>query len=914
MPELMYSIVIYTTDLEGLKRTIESIIKQDYDLSQIELIVENVNEDEEIEEYLKSMENINYIYNNLKETDIASAYNHALLVATGQYITFINSNMYYENTNTLKIISICLEDYDLVAINGGYFDADKNKREVYTMQPKKSAKINLYTTPHKIQMLFESYFFKIERIKKYGFNSKLHDECKVKFLLDVLKEIFIYFYIKEMKLTSLDPFENNTSKCAIQYQSWWYNDSLKKLIIPELYSHEKVPKYIEEACIYLMFAKFNCNTKDRNKNVLSQEDFTKFTELVTKALLKIDDNIIIQTSFNISTGRGISHQYKIPRWLRFWLLNLKIKALNAQKKIKLIRICKHNNLLLEYKLPNKATNSEYISTDRNYNLSEKVKIKAINYHNGELQIDATTSISDFLESKDIKIHAELDEKEIKVTPTKIYSTLKAFGVELTRGYTFKLQFKVDLTQKQKLKFYAVIDNQKILLNLAYDKVQARLSKSKRSFWSYKNILIKNNISNISIEKNSLYKELKSELLFNLSKLKNEKNKKRVIKLIGLRILYYATKPLYQKKHIWITFDKLYKAGDNGEYVYQYGLKNNKNIYYIIQKDSPDYKRLKKQNRKHILTFNSLKAKLLSLQAEAILKTHANILGFCGFDGLARVMVRGLFNAEIIEIQHGLTIQDIPEYQNRLVDNTKLYMIASGFEKKNIEKEEYGYNKNQIKLVGLARYDVLKSNEKRIILITPTWRHNIAAPSLKHGISRGHSEIFKQSNYFKIYNALINNKKLIMYAKKYNYEIVYLLHPTLSSQAEDFNTNEFVKIIPAAGDMSYEKILTESSLMITDYSGVQFDFIYMKKPIIYFQPKELPPHYTNISLNYEKEGFGPIVDNLNDLINKICENMQNECINDKKYIERTNSFFKYNDYNNCERIIRELEKYLYEKVR
>ena len=35
-------------------------------------------------------------------------------------------------------------------------------------------------------------------------------------------------------------------------------------------------------------------------------------------------------------------------------------------------------------------------------------------------------------------------------------------------------------------------------------------------------------------------------------------------------------------------------------------------------------------------------------------------------------------------------------------------------------------------------------------------------------------------------------------------------------------------------ISYEDLLTESSLMVTDYSGVQFDFAYMKKPIIYYQ--------------------------------------------------------------------------------
>ena len=51
-------------------------------------------------------------------------------------------------------------------------------------------------------------------------------------------------------------------------------------------------------------------------------------------------------------------------------------------------------------------------------------------------------------------------------------------------------------------------------------------------------------------------------------------------------------------------------------------------------------------------------------------------------------------------------------------------------------------------------------------------------------------------------------------------------------------------------MSYEKILRESDLMITDYSGVQFDFAYMHKPVIYFHPDELPPSYDEGAYKYE----------------------------------------------------------------
>lgn len=82
-----------------------------------------------------------------------------------------------------------------------------------------------------------------------------------------------------------------------------------------------------------------------------------------------------------------------------------------------------------------------------------------------------------------------------------------------------------------------------------------------------------------------------------------------------------------------------------------------------------------------------------------------------------------------------------------------------------------------------------------------------------------------------------------------------MHPAVSSQLEDFDRNDYVELIPAASDMNYEKILTESSLMVTDYSGVQFDFAYQRKPLLYYHPASLPPHYEQSkAYQYDKDAF------------------------------------------------------------
>lgn len=114
--------------------------------------------------------------------------------------------------------------------------------------------------------------------------------------------------------------------------------------------------------------------------------------------------------------------------------------------------------------------------------------------------------------------------------------------------------------------------------------------------------------------------------------------------------------------------------------------------------------------------------------------------------------------------------------------------------------------------------------------------------------------FKHSEYFRIYNTLLNDPRLLETAKRTGYRIMYLLHPVTSSQLPDFTDNGYVELVPAAGDMSYEKVLTEASLMVTDYSGVQFDFAYQRKPLVYYHPDTLPPHYEEGGLIYDTMGL------------------------------------------------------------
>ena len=169
-----------------------------------------------------------------------------------------------------------------------------------------------------------------------------------------------------------------------------------------------------------------------------------------------------------------------------------------------------------------------------------------------------------------------------------------------------------------------------------------------------------------------------------------------------------------------------------------------------------------------------------------------------------------------------------------------------------------------------------------------------------GQARPYNTNFKKTDYFKIYNNLIHDQKLIETAKRTGYKLVYLLHPIISAQLKDYGEVDNVELIQAT-TVNYEKILTESSLMLTDYSGVQFDFAYMRKPVVYYHPPKLPPHYVEGGFFYDTQGFGEICTEHQELVDTLCAYMESGCALKPFYRDRQDDFFAFSDHENCKRI-------------
>ena len=390
--------------------------------------------------------------------------------------------------------------------------------------------------------------------------------------------------------------------------------------------------------------------------------------------------------------------------------------------------------------------------------------------------------------------------------------------------------------------------------------------------------------------------LLSELLFSFSMHR--------FRFFLLRSAWLVTRPVYRKKRIWFYMDKIYKGGDSAEYLYRYAIRQKDGIChrYLIDPASPDAALLKKEGFP-VLPRGSFRHRLDFLSAEKVFATNSTVFAFNDYYLENSRYIRGIPDFDVVCLQHGLSVQKIAVAQNRLRDNIRLYCCASPAEIENLSRPVYNYpDRRVLKLTGIPRYDGLKNEAEPMILISPTWRMQSAMPVTKNeGVERDYNPLFKDTPYFRIYNGLLHDPRLLEAARKHGCRIIYLMHPITSPQAGDFRVEAPVEIVPATADMRYEDYFRRGALMVTDYSGVQFDFAWMKKPVVYFQPPELEGHYEEGTFHYDTMAFGEIVEKEDALVDTLIRYMEEGFVMPQQYRERVEDFFAFHDHENTRRV-------------
>jgi CDP-glycerol glycerophosphotransferase (TagB/SpsB family) len=344
-----------------------------------------------------------------------------------------------------------------------------------------------------------------------------------------------------------------------------------------------------------------------------------------------------------------------------------------------------------------------------------------------------------------------------------------------------------------------------------------------------------------------------------------------------------------------------KGDENAQVLFKYANKQDDNIkkVFAISKEAPEYEELKKIGE--VVNWRSIKHLIYFLLCDNLISSQADSYIVNPYGRWGKYF-NDLYTFNFIFLQHGVIKDDLSSWLNKMDKDIDLFITSAKPEYNSIVENDYLYTKDEVLLSGLPRFDRLKNNPQKKILIMPTWRDYLTNKSNNLGI-RGKNDNFKDTEYFKFYNNLINDKRLLETLKKLDYKMIFCLHPNAIKNADDFGSNEFVSIPTEICD--YPKEFGEGSLLITDYSSVAFDFTYLRKPVLYCQfdkEKFLSKHsYEAGYFDYNRDGFGPVCKDLDSTITEIINVLDNDCKLDKKYRKRIDNFFKYNDKKNSQRV-------------
>lgn len=378
--------------------------------------------------------------------------------------------------------------------------------------------------------------------------------------------------------------------------------------------------------------------------------------------------------------------------------------------------------------------------------------------------------------------------------------------------------------------------------------------------------------------------------------------KKLFNMLLALIQYPLKKSSFKNKKIWLIgghSGDIYD--DNSKFLYEYILENHKevDIYWVINQDS----KVKDKIPGKKLIKGSIENYLYYYNAEVIIFSHAPSADIAPYN--FAVPVLNMFHKKTFKVflNHGAISFKKRKPMNakfkNIIDNLmKSYNMAtaiSDFEK-NIMVNEWGMDEDAVCVTGCARQDNLpldKKADSRDILYMPTWRDWI-----KFGEKK-----FTDTEYFNNIMLFLNDDKLNDALESNNVNIKFYMHHLMHEFIDDIKENITGKrIVFLDKDVTLADEITASIANITDYSGVAMDFMYMDRPILFYQfDVEKYKDEVDSYIDLDNDMFGSVAYNKEQAVEEIIKIIEDEFkVQESQRIAR-NKFFRYNDNYNCERI-------------
>jgi len=876
-----FSIIIPIYNVEDyLEETIESVIRQDIGFHKnIQIILVNDGSPDNSEaiclKYKKKYPD-NIVYVKQKNAGVSAARNNGMQYVEGKYVNFLDSDDKWSK-NTFRDVYNFFEKYyneiDVVSCRIEFFEARSGYHVLdYKFEDNKNKVVDINEEYSYVQLSAATVFIKADALKGRSFDSRIKYGEDALFINTVILEKCKYgIVVKAIYHYRSRDVGTSAMQNTLSNKSWYFDTTelvLKVLIELSKNKFGRVIEYIQYLVMY--------DTKWRLKaqvpeGLLTKTEYEEYIKSLVFMLSHIDDHIICEQknwygdqkrmTLSMKYGEDIADKLDYDKGKFFY---------NGTK------LCNLNTIV--------------------YCVINFIKIE-----NGYMNIEGECNF--WIPEADYQIYFYTQEKEKYYVEFFELHSRDRYGV--IGLYAYNRGFRVSVPMENLKRLKAIFQYKKDTtkqLKLGFGKFE-KLSLLENTYGIYGDYVISVDQKTLLIQKKTGKRVRNFEKAY-CKELSQLKNKKMIFYRIAAKFL-----KRYKKNEIWLLSDRINVARDNGEALFEYICKQkpaNISPYFVISKYSHDFKRMKKIGK--VIKYDSLKYKLYFLLADKLISAHIDEYVMNAF-GINRTLMKNMFQFKYIFLQHGITKDDISGWVNKVNKNISLFITAAKPEYQSILEGDYFYSEKEVALTGFPRFDnlIAKKEKCKKIIIIPTWRRELANEiNPKTGV-REYSSYFKKSGFFKFYNSLINDSRLLDCMKKHGYTGKFCLHTNHEMQSRDFTKNDVIHINTELLD--YQNEFIENDLMLTDFSSVAFDFAYMKKPVIYthFDKERFfsGQVYDEGYFKYEQDGFGPVCYDYQSTVDALIRYIENDCVLEPDYLERINNFYFATDTNNCKRVYEEI---------
>ena len=320
-----------------------------------------------------------------------------------------------------------------------------------------------------------------------------------------------------------------------------------------------------------------------------------------------------------------------------------------------------------------------------------------------------------------------------------------------------------------------------------------------------------------------------------------------------------------------------------------------NAYYLIKNTSKHLVFIREKYQKNVIYAYSFKHYYYWFKCNKFIATETvphSIELRAANQFITRKMIEKRYQQ--VFLQHGVMYMVALNPITRgafLKGNNEMPISAKIVVSSKLEAEHFislgGYNIDDLYITGLPFYDrtIKKENADKIVVMLTAriWETNILETN------------YKESKYYKMLKNIINN-----IPKEYKDKVYVLPHPLLLDKFKNMDIT-----IPEI--LSYDKILEDTALLITDYSSIAYSAFYRGSNVIFcFEELDacMEKFESYLMLN-EDNIFGDISYDYKDLGELIKKNYLKP--QSKKNINRYKKIVEFHDNKNTDRLIECLKK-------